>query len=239
MILAGTAGWSIPRAAAERFPGEGSHLERYARVFRAAEINSSFHRPHRRELYEKWARSTPRSFRFSVKLPRAITHDARLRRARAPLEAFLAQVAGLGSRLGPLLVQLPPSFAFEAKVALRFFTLLRALHDGPVACEPRHATWFAQDADRLLVDHRIARVAADPAIVPEAARPGGHGGLAYYRLHGAPRRYWSQYPEERVREWAAELHALPARTQAWCIFDNTAGSGAVPNALGLLGAVCE
>jgi len=236
LILAGTAGWSIPRAAAGRFPGEGSHLERYARVFRAAEINSSFHRPHRRELYEKWARSTPRGFRFSVKLPRAITHDARLRRARAPLEAFLAQVAGLGSRLGPLLVQLPPSFAFEAKVALRFFTLLRALHDGPVACEPRHATWFAQDADRLLVDHRIARVAADPAIVPEAARPGGHRGLAYYRLHGAPRRYWSQYPEERVREWAAELRALPARTQAWCIFDNTAGSGAVPNALEVLEA---
>jgi uncharacterized protein YecE (DUF72 family) len=237
VIYAGTAGWSIPRALGDRFPGEGSHLERYARVLRAAEINSSFHRPHRRDLYEKWARSTPRGFRFSVKLPRTITHDSRLRRVRVPLEAFLDQAAGLGSRLGPLLVQLPPSLAFEAKLALRFFTLLRSLHAGPVACEPRHASWFATDAEALLVEQRIARVAADPAITPTAGEPGGYRGLVYYRLHGAPRRYWSEYPAARVLEWAKALRALPARTPAWCIFDNTAGNAAVPNALALQQAV--
>ncbi len=206
-------------------------------MFRAAEINSSFHRPHRRELYEKWARSTPRAFRFSVKLPRTITHDAKLRNARALLEAFLEQAAGLGSRLGPLLVQLPPSLAFDARLALRFFALLRALHAGAVACEPRHASWFGAQAEALFAEHRIARVAADPAITPEAALPGGYRGVVYYRLHGAPRRYWSEYPPARVREWAQALRALPARTQAWCIFDNTAGSGAVPNALALQQAV--
>ena len=172
-----------------------------------------------------------------MKLPRAITHEARLVSVRAPLAAFLEQVAGLGSRLGPLLVQLPPSLAFERRLALRFFDLLRALHAGPVALEPRHATWFTAEADALLVEHRVARVAADPAITAAAAMPGGHRALVYYRLHGAPRRYWSEYPPARVLQWAQALRTLPARTQAWCIFDNTAGNGAVPNALELLATV--
>jgi len=73
----GTAGWSISREAAAAFPGEGRHLERYGRVLGCAEINSSFHRSHRVEVYQRWAAQTPPGFRFSVKLPRSISHDAR------------------------------------------------------------------------------------------------------------------------------------------------------------------
>lgn len=232
MIIA-TAGWSIPRESAGTLPKRGTHLQRYARRFGGAEINTSFYRSHSRDTYARWAEATPPAFRFAVKLPQQITHDDRLRRARRPLEQFLGEVAGLGRRLGPLLVQLPGSAAFERAVVTRFFTLLRSLHDGPVACEPRHASWFTSSADELLRRHRIARVAADPAVVPAAAEAAGDTALAYFRWHGSPRKYWSVYEPERLAALLADIRALPARTSTWCVFDNTASGGAMRNALEL------
>ena len=234
MIYVATAGWSVPRVSARRFPGEGTHLQRYARVLPGAEIDTSFYRDHSADTYARWAAQTPRSFRFAVKLPRQITHDQRLRAARRPLDRFLEGVAGLGRRLGPLIVQLPPSLPFEPRVARSFFTLLRQRHAGPVVCEPRHHSWFDARADALLSRHRIGRVAADPAVVPAAALPGGFLDIAFWRLHGSPRKYWSVYEPERVAQWAQTLQKLPRRTQAWCVFDNTAGSGAAGNALQML-----
>lgn len=231
MIRVGTAGWSIPRFQAAAFPGEGTHLARYARVLPCVEINSSFHRPHRREVYEKWAAQTPRSFRFAVKLPRDITHDARLRRARSSLGEFLNQAGGLGRRLGPLLVQLPPSLDYEPRVASRFFALMRELHAGDIVCEPRHPSWFTAAAESLLTRYRIGRAAADPAVVPAAARPAGHEAMAYFRLHGSPRMYWSSYEPERLAGWTSALREYGARVDVWCIFDNTAGNAALDNAL--------
>jgi uncharacterized protein YecE (DUF72 family) len=237
MIIAATAGWSIPRLVATSFTGDGTQLARYARVLRGVEINSSAYRDHSAQAYRNWARQTPRGFRFAVKLPQAITHDARLRGTRRLIESFMGDISGLGRRLGPLVVQLPPSLHFERGVAHRFFALLRERHDGPVACEPRHASWFEPDAQVLLVRHRIARIAADPAVVPAPAQPGGWSGLVYFRLHGSPRRYWSVYEPERVAEWARALASLPRATPAWCVFDNTAGGGAAGNALQLSVAI--
>ncbi|WP_225784175.1 DUF72 domain-containing protein [Xenophilus sp. Marseille-Q4582] len=167
----GTAAWSIPRAVAASFPGEGTHLARYARVLNCAEINSSFYRHHRPEVYARWAAQTPPGFRFAVKLPRQVTHVQRLRAARAPLKRFLDEAAGLGDRLGVLLVQLPPSQPFEARPVRTFFGVLAELFDGPVVCEPRHASWFAPAADRLLTRHFFRSHAAQrPA--PTHRRPG-------------------------------------------------------------------
>ncbi len=228
----GTAGWTIPRRHAAAFPAEGSQLERYAQRLNAVEINSSFHRPHRRETYERWAASVPADFQFSVKLPRAITHDLRLAESDAALDAFMAQARGLGAKLSSLLVQLPPSFAFDERIAYIFFAALRARFDGHAAFEPRHASWFGPDAENLLFEHRIARVAADPAPVPAAAEPGGWSGLAYFRLHGSPRRYFSDYEPERIADYADKLRQA-GRRECWCIFDNTAHAFAAPNALAL------
>jgi uncharacterized protein YecE (DUF72 family) len=234
MIIIATAGWSIPRSSARRFPRKGTHLQRYAKVLPGVEINSSFYREHASDAYAGWAGSTPRAFRFAVKVPRAITHDARLRSARRPLTQFLDSIAGLRSRLGPLLVQLPPSLPFEPRVARTFFTLLRQGFTGPVVCEPRHVTWFSLKADALLRHYRVARAAADPALIPAAAKPGGWKGIAYYRLHGSPRMYWSFYDAYRMEHWAQELLALPRSTKVWCVFDNTAAGGAMANALQML-----
>ena len=237
----GTAAWSLPREVAGEFPGDGQHLERYARQFACAEINSSFYRSHSVATYARWAGMTPPHFRFAVKLPRAITHDARLRAARKPLQAFLAETAGLGDRLGVLLVQLPPSLAFDARVARTFFKLLRESWIGPVACEPRHASWFESPADRLLARLQISRVAADPARDDVAARPGGWlgpagdgaGALLYYRWHGSPRIYWSRYGDAWLARQAARIAEWPAAAVPWVIFDNTASGAATANALAL------
>jgi len=229
-IFIGTAGWSIPRASAYRFAGEGTHLQRYARLLTCAEINSSFHRPHAVATYAKWATSAPLDFRFAVKMPRAITHDQKLRRARLPLEQFFEQTGGLANKRGPLLVQLPPSLAFDARVAARFFGLVRSDYHGMLVCEPRHATWFSPEAEALLIRHKVARVAADPPPVEGAALPGGWKGLVYFRLHGAPRKYWSRYDDEYIAALADTLRRVPAAVDAWCVFDNTASGAALENA---------
>lgn len=212
------------------FAGDGSHLQRYARRFNAVEINSSFYRPHRPATYARWAQSVAPDFRFAVKMPKAISHERRLVDCAAPLQGFLAEVAALGDRLGPLLLQLPPKFAFEPKTARNFFVLLRRSFAGAVVIEPRHATWFADEVDAMLVRFRIARVAADPALSKRAGRPGGWDGLRYWRLHGSPRIYASTYGEDYLAALARRLkrHAGPS----WCIFDNTLG-GATLNALDL------
>ncbi|MEG3152577.1 DUF72 domain-containing protein [Sphingomonas sp. ZT3P38] len=231
-IRIGTAGWSLYKAADDGFPAAGSALERYAAVFGAAEINSSFHRSHRPATYARWAGSVHDSFRFAVKLPKTITHQQRLIDCEDLLIRFADEVSGLGEKRGPILVQLPPKLAFEAQIAADFFGLVRTLFGGQLVCEPRHAGWFTSAADALLVAHQVARVAADPAPVPEAAEPGGWPGLRYTRLHGSPRTYWSAYDEAAIERHAAEARA--ADVESWTIYDNTASGAAVGNALAML-----
>lgn len=229
----GTAGWAIPRAVAERFPAEGSGLQRYAAVFNAAEINSTFYRPHRASTFARWAADTPPDFAFAVKIPKALTHEARLADCEAPLSAFVASLEPLGAKLRVLLVQLPPSLPFEEAVAEGFFGSLRAAApELGVACEPRHASWFEPAADAVLARWRVARVAADPAKAAGAGEPGGWPSLEYHRLHGAPRMYFSRYSPEALDALAARLTRSPAE-EAWCVFDNTASGAAAADALAL------
>jgi uncharacterized protein YecE (DUF72 family) len=233
-ILIGCAGWSVPRAEQAEFAPGASHLVRYASRLPAAEINSSFYRPHRPSTYARWAASVPPDFRFSVKVPKRITHERRLVDAEPLLDAFLAEAGALGDRLGCLLVQLPPSLRYDVEVAEPFLGALRERTTVDVACEPRHASWFAGEADALLAAHRVARVAADPARAAGAEAPGGWPGLRYYRLHGSPRIYYSAYDAAYLDALAVHVagHAA-AGERAWCIFDNTAHGAAARNALDL------
>lgn len=207
-IRIGTAAWALPRTVRDAFPPGASNLARYAARFDCTEINSSFYRPHRPATYARWAASVPAHFRFAVKLPRAITHVARLGDCEPLLTGFAEQIAGLGEKRGPILVQLPPTLAFDMSVAAPFLAQLGTILGGQIVCEPRHASWFEREADTLLVEHRVARVAADPPGVPAAARPGGWHGLAYFRLHGSPRPYWSSYDPLARAEWAKRAQAM-------------------------------
>lgn len=230
----GSAGWSLPRARAADFPGEGSHLARYARRLACVEINSSFYRPHQRGTYARWAAAVPDGFRFAVKFPKQATHESRLRDGEEHVEAFAAQVEGLGAKLGPVLVQLPPGLAYEPAVADAFFAAVRARLHGPVVCEPRHASWFDGAVDALWARHRIGRVAADPARVPGAELPAGDGDVAYWRLHGSPRIYYDAYGTAGLAAWAAAMRAArDAGREVWAILDNTALGHALDDALAL------
>ena len=224
----------MPRGEQARFPGEGTHLERYARVLPCVEINSTFHRPHRESTFERWAASVPKGFRFALKMPRTITHDAKLRGTRPLVEAFLADLEPLGSTADCLLVQLPPKLEFEVRRTRAFLSHLRDRFPRSIAIEPRHESWFASAADRLLSDLHIARVAADPPRAANGFEPGGWRGLAYYRLHGSPRMYYSSYEPEFIEQLAERLEALrAARVPTWCIFDNTTLGAGTGNALSL------
>jgi uncharacterized protein YecE (DUF72 family) len=230
----GTAGWTLPKQHAHRFPGSGTHLERCASGFNCVEVNSSFYRPHQRKTWARWATCTPPGFRFAVKLPKTITHEAKLHNCGALLHTFFDQVSALDEKLGPVLVQLPPRLEFDDSLAHDFFTTLRELHSGLVALEPRHASWFTAPVNRLLRDFSIARVAADPPKgSPLAATPGGWSGLCYWRLHGAPRTYYSPYDASFLRRSAQHLRETSCAEQ-WVIFDNTALGHGTANALDLL-----
>ena len=196
-----------------------------------AEINSSFHRPHRPATYARWAASVPPRFRFSVKMPKVITHTARLVDADELLETFLFEIAGLGNRLSVLLIQLPPSLLFDPAVAERFLVSLRSRTAVALACEPRHPSWFGDAADGILAAHEVARVAAHPVLAPGGERPGGWPGLRYHRLHGAPRIYRSAYEPAFLRTLADRLCDDDVPT--WCVFDNTASGAALADALTL------
>lgn len=230
-LYIGTAGWGISSAASSHFPGEGSHLQRYGLVLNCAEINTSFYRPHQPATYARWADSVPGHVRFSVKLPRTITHELRLKNYAAQLERFAGEVAHLGDKLGCVLVQLPPSLRFDAAVAETFFSDLRGYFAGMLAFEARHASWFGEAATALLRERRITRVRADPP----AGQPGSHEPtteVAYIRLHGSPKIYYSDYSAEFLDALALELQTQAA-AGSWCIFDNTASGAALLNALDL------
>jgi uncharacterized protein YecE (DUF72 family) len=237
----GVAGWSLPLALQPRFPANGSHLERYAAVFPSVEINSSFYRPHKPATYARWRDSVPGHFRFSVKLPREITHYRRLANVEEPLSAFLDEAGNLGDRLGCLLVQMPPSAAYDAAIATAFFSGLRERigEQVDIACEARHRSWFGPEAAHMLASVRAGRVIADPAVGAEAA-PVQYRELVYIRLHGSPEIYHSNYDHACLRDLAAKLrHHLGRGRRVWCIFDNTASGCALPNALDTLAGLEE
>lgn len=228
----GCAGWSIGREVAAKFPGPGSHLQRYARVMNAVEINSSFYRTHQPSTYARWAASVPDEFRFAVKLPRTISHERKLTGIDTLLDDFGGQAGALENKLGCLLLQLPPSLRFDAPVAEAFFRQLNSRFACAIACEARNPSWFSEAATTLLRGHGVTRVMADPpAGQPEPFI--ATTDLVYARLHGSPRMYYSDYPQSYLDQVSAYL----AGRDAWCIFDNTASGAALPNALALCSAL--
>jgi uncharacterized protein YecE (DUF72 family) len=231
-IRLGCAGWNLPRAAWPEFPAECSHLERYAARLNAVEINSSFYRPHQEHTYAKWAASVPSGFNFSVKLPKTITHEKRLKGCEALLEDFMAQTGGLGKKLRCVLVQLPPSLTFNEKLAAGFLQAIREQTDVAVALEARHASWFASEPDQLLSHAKVGRVLADPVLFEAGRWPGGDAKTVYVRLHGSPRIYYSAYAPALLDALAARLQVAAENDAAvWCVFDNTASGAAVGDAL--------
>ncbi len=234
MPVIATAGWSIPKTVAHRFPETGSGISRYAAVFNGVEINSTFYRRHRMNTFERWANSVPDDFRFAVKLPREITHGHRLHAIGQIFKTFVEELSALNGKLGPLLCQLPSTLEFDGNEATAAFETMREVFPGILVLEPRHTSWAMPSAKQVLTRYAVNRVLADPAPVWPASdfsEP-----PRYVRLHGAPRMYYSDYSAEEIRSFEKRLCA-----GSWCVFDNTASGAAIQNALAMLdhGAVTE
>jgi uncharacterized protein YecE (DUF72 family) len=222
-----TASWSIPRKVADRFAEEGIGLTRYASVFGGVEINSTFYRRHKTSTFARWAESVPDSFRFSVKIPKEITHIRAMKDIGHSFSAFLEDIASLGEKRGPLLCQLPPSLAFDYGRMKPAFSTLRDADQGPIVIEVRHKSWASSEAVDLLKDYVIDRVLADPA--PAWPAEDFTDPPRYVRLHGKPMIYYSSYSDEQIRAFSKLL-----APDSWCVFDNTASGAAIENALTML-----
>ena len=222
----GTAGWGMPSLLRNNFPAGESLLERYSRVFNFVEINSSFYRSHLKKTYAKWAANTPYDFRFSVKMAKEITHTKKLVNVDLQVSQFIEEVNSLESKLGVILIQLPPSLKFDAKIATDFFMSVRSCFTGNIALEARHISWAATEAYKVYRKYRIVQVMADPKRIPTQIYKLQE--FQYYRLHGSPKIYASSYEESFLAELAASL-----TPSSFVIFDNTQFGAATQNALDL------
>jgi uncharacterized protein YecE (DUF72 family) len=232
-VLIGIAGWSVPSAFRSTESSDKTLLGQYAELFPAVEINTSFYRPHRLTTYERWSANVPDQFRFAVKVPKLITHEHRLAGCHEEIQAFTGAVRGLRGKLGVLLVQLPPSLAFDARVARTFFRTLKMETAARIACEPRNSSWFTRAADDVFEEFGLARVSADPAPAGCEFRESPTARFEYLRLHGAPKIYYSAYSAAYLDRLASAIEARPPRFETWCIFDNTASGAAWPDAVAL------
>jgi len=223
-----TAGWSIPKKVADRFALEGSGLTRYASVFNGVEINSTFYRRHKTSTFARWTASVPDSFRFSVKVPKEITHTRAMKDIAQPFDIFCADIAPLADKRGPLLCQLPPSLAFDAALLNTAFGAIKNIDEGAIVIEARHNSWKSAEAMDLLKQYTIDRVLADPSPVWPAES--FHAPPRYARLHGKPRIYYSSYSDEEITAFSKLMEP-----NGWCVFDNTASGAAIENALTMIG----
>lgn len=251
-VSIGIAGWALPRHDIDLFPPAefGSNLARYAAVFDAVEINSSFYRPHKPATYARWAESVPARFRFAVKLPRTVTHEKRLQDIAPEIDRFVAEAGALGAKLGWVLVQAPPSLRFDPRAVQALFRRLRARLGAiashrpaegkqigaascgvSLACEARHGSWFDDEATALLREMEVIRVIADPPAGEPGPFVATHASDAYVRLHGSPLIYRSNYEAARLAQVATWLRGQQGR--ALIIFDNTLSGTQVRQALQL------
>jgi uncharacterized protein YecE (DUF72 family) len=182
-------------------------LPYYAARFSAVEINATFYRTPAPESVAKWAAATPPGFVFALKAPRRITHLRRLHDVGEPLERFLEAARALGPKLGPVLFQLPPTFAKETD---RLAALLSALPpETMVALEFRHPSWFADDVYALLARRDAALCVADTerGTTPDVAT----AAWGYVRLRDV------DYPDAELDAWARRLRR-PGWRQAFVFF---------------------
>ena len=239
-LRVGTSGWSYPHWRGVLYPPEAKpadYLAHYARIFRTVELNSSFYHMPRPETFRKQAAQTPDGFLFAVKAHRSITHELRLRSAETRWEEFVSSAAQLGQKLGPILLQLPPSFRADLAL-LEEFLAAHAADPGRrplrLAFEFRHGSWFESEAVERLLEAGAAPVIADSSRYPRAPLA-PQGAFVYLRFHGPEAMFSSSYSDDQLREWAGHIRGwLGEGRDVYAYFNNDAAGCAVRNALRLI-----
>lgn len=190
----------------------------YAERFAATEINYSFRRIPSPKTISHWSETTPQSFKFSLKAPQKITHFAKLRNCADTLAYFHQVVSALGTKLGPILFQLPPSFKSDAGLLSAF---LETVPTGmSVAFEFRHPSWFSDEIFAILQGHNAALCIAESADLSTPAV--ATAGFGYLRLRRA------DYTTVHIAKWAEHVQTQAARWRDAFIYFKHEESGVGP-----------
>lgn len=230
-LLVGTSGWQYRDWRGVVYP-EGvpqrRWLESYAGRFGCVEVNNAFYRLPERSVFERWRDATPEGFRVAVKVSRYLTHVKRLRDPEEPVARLVERAAGLGDRLGPYLLQLPPTLRCEPG---RLDACLAAFpKEAQVAVEPRHESWWTDEVRSLLTDHGAALCWADRRGRPITPlwRTADWG---YLRFHEGSAHPPPSYGRRALRHWRDRIRdAFPASADVWVFFNNDRGGAAVRDA---------
>jgi uncharacterized protein YecE (DUF72 family) len=225
-IFVGTSGWSYGHWKGHFYPEKTAataFLAHYAGQLKTVEINNTFYGLPSESSIRKWRQTTPEGFLFAVKANRVITHDKRMVDTKADMQAFLNRVELLGSRLGPVLIQLPPKFPSDPA---RLQTFLLELPSGyRYAIEFRDPDWFNEHVYGLLREMNIAFCIYDynRRVTPKMVT----ADFIYTRLHGAQRAYYGSYSDAVLDIWAGFFNGcIQQGKDVFCYFDNTASNDA-------------
>ncbi len=239
MIYIGTSGYNYPHWWNGTFyPSDLPQkrwLEFYAEHFNTVELNVTFYRLPRKEVFQGWYQRTPKEFIFAVKGSRFITHVKRLKDCREPVSLFFDHASSLKEKLGAVLWQLPPRFKFQKERLEEFCVLLTTL---PRSKHRRHAfefrdeSWYCPEAFRVLEDFHFAFCMAHGSGLPFIKRTTSD--FTYVRFHGGDVLYGSDYSDGELKQWAGKIQAWRKKDKtAFVYFNNDAYGFAVKNALAL------
>ena len=245
-LLIGTSGWSYNEWAGVFYPSKATNkLTFYSKVFRTAEVDSTFYAFPSKGMVMGWSRYTPQSFVFSVKLPQALTHEKRLdlkNGVEADLLRFLSLLKPLiaAGKLGPVLIQLPPSFSYEGDFERLEGFLGIIPDDVKFAVEFRHPSWLRDDVWALLSRKNVANTIVDEPLLPPDTVVTAD--FAFIRWHGRGSRPWYNYryrPQE-LEAWAPKVKEVTARVKkTFGYFNNHFRGFAVENSLKMIGLLGE
>jgi len=231
-VWIGTSGWQYPAWRGVLYPGgvpQRLWLEHYARNFATVENNNSCYRLPSRDTFAGWRDRTPGGFVMAVKASRFLTHVKRLKDPAEPVARLLGAAEGLGDRLGPVLLQLPPTLRADAGL---LSDCLRQFPAGiRVAVEPRHASWWSDEIRDVLAAHGAALCWADRLGRPLSPlwRTASWG---YLRFHEGRADPWPSYGDQALRSWAARLAAgWDEDADLYVYFNNDPAGAAVRDAL--------
>ncbi|MCW2135857.1 Uncharacterized conserved protein YecE, DUF72 family [Actinoplanes cyaneus] len=221
---AGDTGFLYPASLPQRL-----WLEHYAERFATVEVNNAFYRLPERETFAAWRERTPEGFVVAVKMSRYLTHIKRLREPAEPVARFMGRTEGLGDKLGPVLLQLPPNLRADLGALDETLSLFPA--GVRVAVEPRHESWFTTDCEKLLRGYGAALCWADRKGRPVTPlwRTADFG---YLRFHEGAARPWPRYGRSALGTWLDRMEADGVRE--WFVFFNNDPGGAAVIDAGVL-----
>lgn len=211
----------------ENLPSK-EYLNFYSQKLNTVEINSTFYRKPTLKTLENWHAQTPDGFKFFIKIPKNISHIQRLKDTKGGTEAFCTHIlSGLKEKLAGFLFQLPPSFHYSEEHLQRLLETVDPAFLNVV--EFRHKDWWNAEVLDILKQHNIVFSGVSfPKDIPDEVMVNSEETL-YYRLHGVPVLFKSEYSEEFLRNLAVKIQNL--KGEKFVFFNNTFGISGIKNAL--------